>query len=847
AGMYNNYNIGTDYYILSKAQASTGKVNATYGVKAPKEPGSTSRDYYAQFVNMSTNLGVIDLFLYNNHIYHDFTATDAFGNSLTAATVKNSKTLIVKDANGNIIVSVASAGSSFSSNSTTVDLDAYFGTYTNGTETVVLDGSGSITYGDKTGSYTKVEDKDYGFDVYLNNNSEYYRLTLDGNSFTIVKPMVTVSFDAGSYATVEAVEVNMNVAFTLPVVSHNERVFRGWYEDAEYNTAAASKYVPTQNITLYAKWDEKLTLTIVYGNGLEDLVLYYGFGDVTVPVEPEYTNNQAFEGWYLDAEFTVPYVAGAISENTVIYCKWQAPHYLYGSYVGGNVYGTTQNGNTISGSTSTTALVIDENGIITSGRKQGGLISECDENGIFNVDGAYGAADVENGIIMINFGTNSTYNADVMIYVKGATKAATGSSSASYWDAGKVKLMTFTLEGHALSVMHALVYNGRIYGNVTFTSSDSSVTAANAYKAPDIAIYDCHGQLIVKFVNDGTCLRPLDGFEGTYTTTEGTIVVNGVKVINIGGVDGTYSKAAEGSSYTHDAYVDGCYYEVTLNVDGYTAVVNKPMVTITYETFGKADLANSVVNKNIEATLATPENDAFVFRAWYFDVELTKAVPAKFVPTEDVTVYAKWAEKITLTVVYGNGLESVVINYAQGDVTAPVEPEYTNGQAFTGWYLDSDCTQAYVPSAITGSLVIYAGWVVQGPYKVEHTSSSATYNFTYDAETGVWTSANKGVKSSKSSFKITAINTVTVTFQYFASSESATKWDWLSIKHNGTQIYNAGGNNQTVVYSDTVSVTLNAGDTLEFVYSKDSSSNGGLDLAMIKDLSIDGELITTIN
>ena len=71
--------------------------------------------------------------------------------------------------------------------------------------------------------------------------------------------------------------------------------------------------------------------------------------------------------------------------------------------------------------------------------------------------------------------------------------------------------------------------------------------------------------------------------------------------------------------------------------------------------------------------------------------------------------------------------------------------------------------------------------------------------------------------------------------------------DFLSIKQNGTTLYTAGGKLEDIVYSDTITITLAAGDILEFVYIKDNSSKGGLDTAYIKDLAVDGTPLTKLD
>lgn len=75
----------------------------------------------------------------------------------------------------------------------------------------------------------------------------------------------------------------------------------------------------------------------------------------------------------------------------------------------------------------------------------------------------------------------------------------------------------------------------------------------------------------------------------------------------------------------------------------------------------------------------------------------------------------------------------------------------------------------------------------------------------------------------------------TLTFEWNVSSESS---DRLHITHNTTLLVNQGGTNNTY---KPLSITIAAGDTVEFKYVKDSSGNSGQDTAYIKDLMFEPE------
>ena len=331
----------------------------------------------------------------------------------------------------------------------------------------------------------------------------------------------------------------------------------------------------------------------------------------------------------------------------------------------------------------------------------------------------------------------------------------------------------------------------------------------------------------------------MDGFEGVYTGAN-AVIVDGVKTITIDGVSGEYTHV-EGADFTVEAYIDGSYYEITLDNVNYVAVVVKPMVTVTYDCGDYDSLEALVVNKNIAITLATPFNDAYTFRGWFFDAEYTNAVPASFVPTEDVTVFAKWAEKVVLTVVYGNGLDTVTYDYSVGDTIALVVPGATNGLYFEGWYEDADFTTAFTATTISGNVTVYCNWTDTIPYTIAQYNSA--YSMVYNAETGAWTTTNQGAGSSYCGFTITADNVdIEITFDYTVSSEA--NWDILYVYANGQEML--GKSTGSGEKSGTITVTLRAGNTLQLYYKKDSGGNKGSDTATITNLTVAGSPVTEI-
>lgn len=865
AGIYNDKNIGNDYYILSTANTETNySVNEKFGVKNYADNDNWS----IQLVNINTVVGARNILLYNNHIYNNIVISDAQGNALAISAIKEAKTLVVKDAASNeVIVSVAAVDAKFGTGSKTQALDEYFGTYTcEGQGNLVLDGVGNFVWGSKNGTYTLKDATAKTFDAYVvadGKNTEYYVITLDTTAKTYVaaEQKVTVTYTSTTITPnedISAVTVWKNVEFTLKALTNADNMFRGWYVEGAEETLYNGAYTATADVTLIAKWDTKFTFTAVYNDGTTaNLVKEYGEGD-KVNVEKPVWKKHKFDGWFTTATFDAgtEWTSGtAITANVTVYAKWSDAEAYYNDYSGVEIYGTNANGSTSSKYAGGTVSITAEGKVTGAGymSRLTGVISNYDKAaGTLTINGYSAYIDATTGIIIVDKNKKGTFN-EVFFLNPYESSSSTSAFSSSYWNSGKTRVIEYTFDGTTYKVF---VHEGKVYFNVQFKSAlteGTDVAGENAYQAELLCVLDSEGNLLFKFAYDGTTMVALDGYEGKYIAADvGEVELDGVKTIKFGGNTGTYAKAVEGAGYTFDVYMtEGeniVYYRVTVEKSNMTCTVEKTMVTITYDTNGVTPVetlgASEPKNMNVAYALPVLTNADKVFRGWYVSTDASMTlVSENYVPTADVTLVAKWDDKVTLTVVYNNnGLENVVLPYGAGDEIDLSEyvPGYTNGKAFVKWYVLNGDVKEDLPATISTNMTVYCEWVDTPPYTITTSSSN---QFTY--ADGVWTSGNKGKNNSTSSFKITALDNITVTFQYFCESENAAKWDWLSIKKNGTPIYNDGGDKKgNIVYSEVVTVELKAGDTLEFIYSKDGSNNTGLDSAYIKDLTINGTAVT---
>lgn len=840
AGIYNNYDIGNDFYFYCRyTQATNGVVDAHYGVKAPKTPGSSEFGYYAHFITVDTKLGEdTTIFLYNNYIYNNVTVTSATGEALTPATVQNSKTVIVKDNDtGNVIVSVASIGSSFNSNNSTQVLDAYFGSYTMGDETVALDGTGTITYAGKTGTYTATEN---GFDVYFavdGVNTEYYVMTLDTatRTCTLTKPMVNVTLDVdGKNAEFTQIgSTNLNIAVALPTLSAEGYVFRGWYvQGDESMTVLGNSYVPTADVTLVALWKVENTLTIVYNDGAtENAVLVYGEGETANIDNPTYAKHK-FDGWYTTSNFAegTEWVSGtAIVGSITIYAKWsEAPVYNL-TYTPTELQRTNDSNATglIKPYTWSSAVVtIDPDGKSPAAK---GYPFNSGDISITNYDATTGSLvfncgtksykgyiDKETGIIILNYKTGDVDMEEFFLLNPFATNSIVSSISASYWNNGKTACIVYNYDETTSYTI--FVNNNVAYFGVSFENANGNAVAGNAcYQTSMLYVKDAEGNTIAYFAYNGTTMCELDGYEGTYTGANGDVVVSGYGTLTIAGLNGTYTKIDDDTFAVYTFNADNTvnmYYEVDIDKANKTYSAAPVPVTITFVSAnGAADPKSAFAN--VPTSLPTLSADGFVFRGWYVQGDESQTIvdASAFVTSESTTLVAKWDAKLSMTVVYGNTLETVVDYYGAGDTPVLVEPGYTNGKAFDGWFTDADCTVAYVSGPISESTTVYAKWIdahpMYGSYKgTEIWGSTSTGGTNYGGSSAYYITVDAlGITSGNKTGEITEYNPETGEFKITTSSGSY--YLGLFDAETGVMIYNYSSNG-TAMGNDVYIYTLGA-------------------------------------
>lgn len=802
-GLYSTPNIGTDLYFFSQSMTTADKIAANYAVYArdpiTNQTGFYARFIEAKTA-LSDNTIV---FTFGNKIYSGVEIKDTLGKTLVidknqANSIEKSASVVVyKD--GKVIFARAAAegkvtiGDSTSSSYMPRELDAYFGTYTcEGQDSLVFGGTGEFAWGEKSGTYTVTDADAKKFGLYVADKDgkkiEYYEVTLNGSTYADEKPMVTVTYTTAitpKEALEASVQVNKNIEITLPTLTNADNMFRGWLIEGD-ETLYNGAYEPVANVDFTAKWDTKYTFKAVYNDGVtEEFTKDYGMGDVVNINAPVWAKHR-FDGWFTTSTFDegTEWISGSeITANLTIYAKWSdciyAQKYTF-AYVGGS-FATKSDTTFVTRRTSAEyAITFDGTGKGTFGRtdhQETLPFSDCSSTNSYSDGNGWGSERIYLGYeISISAYDETTGKVTFTAVKKGKTTnttytyygivdKATGIIVASYkkdtetitnfaffmpdgcsvsvsyastWDGNKA-VMDYVVNGATRTLF---VDNGTVYLDAKVVDIDGNHIACNdVAKAECVLIYasqDAEAPLY-SLGYDGTQLVDLDGYQGTYTTVDGTITLDGVGGVTLAdNTVGTYTKAADGAVYTFDVKTTNMAYKLTVDKEARTWAIEENRVTVTYVNDKKV-IENGAPGVGVQFRLPSGKDvevAGYIFRGWYDNAEFSGNAVTEVTLTENATYYAKYDVAVSLTFDY-SGYE-----YETGKTTQVVAGKYINdtlgnviptvasdaiheGKAFAGWFFkDGEIWGDQVSSstALTQEVVtIYARWIepaaAMGTYK----------------------------------------------------------------------------------------------------------------------------------
>lgn len=134
----------------------------------------------------------------------------------------------------------------------------------------------------------------------------------------------TITYNSTQGVAPETVKGKEITANMLPTLTAEGYRFVGWYLDADFETEATEGKIK-ENVTLYAKWVQTVTLTFNSNGGTAVTAITVDKGAVaTKPTDPTLADN-TFGGWFTDEALTNPFSWDAVvNASQTLYAKWVA-------------------------------------------------------------------------------------------------------------------------------------------------------------------------------------------------------------------------------------------------------------------------------------------------------------------------------------------------------------------------------------------------------------------------------------------------------------------------------------------------------------------------------------------
>ncbi|MBR2833510.1 MAG: InlB B-repeat-containing protein [Bacilli bacterium] len=501
---------------------------------------------------------------------------------------------------------------------------------------------------------------------------------------------VTLTFDSNGGSSVSSITQLPGTEITEPTSpTKSGYTFAGWYEDLEFNNKFAFTVMPNENKTLYAKWTGN-TYTITFdtngGTTLNPIVIEKD----EILVEPTNITKTGYslEGWYTDADFEHKYNFNLpVDSNLTLHVKWAPINY-------------------------TITYDLDE------GTVSGNKTSYNIETNSFTLNNP-----TKPGYTFIGWtGSNGTTPQTTVTIEKGSTGNKTYTANYEKNDS-QTYTITYDLNG------------GTVSSNPqSYTSETNSFTLNNPTK-PGYTFIGWTGsngttpQTTVTIEKGSTGDRTYTAnYEKndsqTYTITFDTD--GGSSINSITQQAGT--EITEPTSPTKAGYTFAGWYEDLefKNKFAFTIMPNENKTlyakwtvntyTITFNTNGGSNINSITALYNSEITKPNdPLKENYKFAGWYEDKEFTKLFTFTTMPSESITLYAKWISNDIYTITYelygGSNNTNNPTSYKNGETLDLYSPT-KKGYKFVGWYLDQQFTKQVlkITSDMKDDLTLYAKW-----------------------------------------------------------------------------------------------------------------------------------------
>ena len=486
--------------------------------------------------------------------------------------------------------------------------------------------------------------------------------------------------------------------FVSPVVPpKGAEAFKAWYKDEALTTEWNMADPVISDITLYAKYAEGKTVTFDSNGGSEVASQFIAVGNTaTQPENPTYDENP-FLGWFTDnGTFENAYDFSApVTENITLYANWgSSQDFVDITLIDGE---STSSFKILAG----TKLAEDDERLAVEkipGYAFDGWFDDAEGKTPHNFEAAVTEdltlyalwSETPLYQMVSKHATSESYDTyDKFAIEFGKTAAGAGdvlsfryrsTTPISFYNVrnGSIKWIYQQPKDSALPECFVVTtdVDGWTYVTYTFTEKDYEGKS----DIPKQDKFSLH--FGAKTFEIGDILEVQD------------ITFNG-KLLTIktgeGDADGVVSVNTDTASIVEP--YDWEEHTVTFEMNGGTPELEP----VTVDFGGKVDEPDDPIKLGA------------LFAGWFSDEDLTKEFNFATPIIDDITIYAKWGEGVTITF-SGTDLEPVTILKGT-KLEEPADPK-KEGYVFDGWYADSEFAAKYdFDSEVNADLTIYAKWL----------------------------------------------------------------------------------------------------------------------------------------
>ena len=188
--------------------------------------------------------------------------------------------------------------------------------------------------------------------------------------------------------------------------------FLGWYATSDFSGEKVSEITTASNVTLYARWDRKMTITYVLNGGINSSANLSTITESMLPYSLMSASKQgyAFVGWFIDEGLSEQTTAISAFGDITIYAAWEwvDPNLVFTLNPDGTAYSVKAKSTTISGQISIPATF------------KGKPVNEIEANAFENCSKI---TDIFFTSSIQTIGSSAFYNTEIITYTNASSGA----------------------------------------------------------------------------------------------------------------------------------------------------------------------------------------------------------------------------------------------------------------------------------------------------------------------------------------------------------------------------------------------------------------------------------------